>query len=234
MTLLSVKKRDDKKNVKQIRESGRIPAVIYGHKTENTLLDIDYKEFAGVLNEAGESSLVELNIEGEKEKRPVLIQEAQKDPVSDKFIHVDFFQPSLTEEVEVEVPVVIEGVSLAVKELGGTLVKNISEISVKALPQNLPQEIKVSIEALNTFDDHILVKDLVLPENVKVLLSPEEIVVSVAEPAKVEEDLAEEIKEDVEGVEKVEKEKKEGEVIEEGEPEKPTTTSEEKPKEEKK
>lgn len=216
MIFLNVKIRSgDKKDIEKIRESGRIPALVYGSKTKNVLLDVDYKEFANVLREAGESSLIELDVEGEKERRPVLINETQKDPVSDEFIHIDFFQASLTEEVEVEVPLAIEGVSLAVKELGGTLVKNISEISVKALPQKLPHEIKVSIDNLNTFEDHILVKDLVLPENVAVLLNPEEIVVSVSEPAKVEEDLAEEIKEDVEGVEKVEKDKDQEDVAEE-------------------
>jgi len=98
------------------------------------------------------------------------------------------------------------------------LVKNISEILVKALPQNLPHEIKVSIDSLENFGDHILVKDLILPGNVKVLLKPDEIIASVLEPAKVEEELAEEIKEDVEGVEKVEKEKKDEDVVEEEKP----------------
>lgn len=211
-----------------IKGSGRIPAVVYGHKVKNVLLDVDYKEFSKVLKEAGESSLIELSIEGEKEKRPVLVHELQRDPISDKFIHIDFFQASLKEEVEVEVPLVFEGVSLAVKELGGTLVKNISELKIKALPQNLPHEIKVSIDSLNTFEDRILVKNLILPKDVKVVLKPDEIVAMVAEPEKVEEELAKEITEDVEGVEKVEKEKKEEEVVEEEQPQKPAEEKEEK------
>jgi large subunit ribosomal protein L25 len=198
-----------------LKNAGKIPAVVYGHKIKNVLLEVDYKDFQRVLREAGESSLIELDIEGEKEKRPVLIHELQKDPVSDKYIHVDFFQASLTEEVEVKVPIVLEGVSLAVKDLGGTLIKNIGELDVKALPQNLPHEIRVSIDGLNTFEDHILVKDLILPKDVKVLAKPDEIVVSVAHAAKVEEDLAKEIEEKVEDVEKVEKEKKTEEVVEE-------------------
>ena len=152
--------------------------------------------------------MVELHVEGEKEKRPVLIHEIQKDPITDKFIHVDFFQASLKEAVEVKVPLVFEGVSLAVKDLGGTLVKNISEIEVKALPQNLPHEIKVFIDGLDTFENHILVKDLILPAGVKISAKPDEIVVSVAPPAKVEEELEKPIEEKVEEVEKVEKEKK--------------------------
>jgi len=198
-----------------LRGAGRIPAVVYGHKIKNVLLDIDYKEFQKVLKEAGETSLIELNIEGEKEKRLVLVHDLQKDPVTDKFIHIDFFETSAKEEVEVKVPLVFEGISAAVKDLGGTLVKHISELEVKALPQNLVHEIKVSIDGLNTFADHILVKNLVLPKDIKISVKPDEIVVSVAQPAKVEEELAKEIEEKVEDVEKIEKEKKTEEVVEE-------------------
>jgi large subunit ribosomal protein L25 len=203
-----------------LRDSDRIPAVVYGHKVKNVLLDVDYKEFQKILREAGESSLIELNIEGEKEKKPVLVHEIQKDPVTDRFIHLDFFQASLTEEVEVKVPLAFEGTSLAVKDLGGTLVKSISELEVKALAQDLPHEIKVVIDSLNTFEDRILVKDLVLPKGVKAVAKPEEIVVSVAAPEKVEEDLAKDLEEKVEDVEKVEKEKKEEVVVEEPKEEK--------------
>ena len=209
MTKLSAKIRTETgKKTYTLKNDGRIPAVVYGHKVKNVIIDVDYKEFQKVLSKAGESSLVELEIEGDKEKRPVLVHDLQKDPVSDKFIHIDFFQTSLTEEVEVKVPLVFEGTSLAIKDLGGTLVKNISELEVKALAKNLPHEIKVSIDGLNNFGDHILVRDLILPAGIKTTLKPDEIVVSVAQPAKVEEELAAEIKEEVENVEKVEKEKK--------------------------
>lgn len=210
MILLNAKIR-----VKKEKESGRVPAVVYGHKVKNILIGVDEKEFGKVFKVAGESSLIELKIEGEKEKRAVLVHELQIDPVTDKIIHADFLQISLKEEVQVKVPLVFGGVSLAVKDLGGTLVKNISELEVKALPQNLPHEIKVLIDGLDTFEKRILVRDLKLPEGVKTSLSPDEIVASVAEPEKVDEELAKEIEEKVEDVEKVEKEKKVEDVVEE-------------------
>jgi len=203
------------RKVQSLISSGKIPAVVYGPGEKNATIEIDAQEFRKVLHEAGESSLVELNIEGEKEKRLVLIHEIQKNPVEGNFIHVDFFQANLKEETEAEVPLVFEGVSLAVKELGGTLVKNMSEIEVKALPQNLPHEIKVSIETLKTFDDRILVKDLILPKDVKVTANPDEMVASVLAQENVEEELTNPIEEKVEDVEKVEKEKKEEVIIEE-------------------
>lgn len=201
------------KKTNVLKNNGRIPAVVYGHKVKNILLDVDYKDFQKALRQAGESSLIELNIEGEKKQ--VLVHDFQKDSVSNKFIHVDFFQASLTEEVQVKVPLILEGESAAVKDLGGTLVKNISELEVKALAINLPHEIKVDISSLSTFEDHILVKDIVLPKDVKVIAKPDEIAVYVAAPEKVEEELAKEIEEKVEDVEKVEKEKKTEDVVEE-------------------
>jgi len=208
-------RKDLGKKTNFLKDAGKIPAVVYGPGAKNASLEIDAIDFQKVFKQTGESSLIDLNVEGEKEKRPVLIHEIQRDHVSDKIIHIDFFQASLKEEVEVKIPLVFEGVSLAVKDLGGTLVKNFSEIEVKALPQNLPHEIKVNIEALKNLGDHIMVKDLPLSKEVTILKKPDEIIVSVTEPEKVEEELAKEIEEKVEDVEKVEKEKKEDVVIEE-------------------
>jgi len=201
------------KKTATLKNAGRIPAVIYGHKAKNLSLDVDYKEFQKVYSKAGTNSLVELDVE--KDKKTVLIHDLQKDPITDKFIHVDFFEISAKEEVEVKVPLVFEGTALAVKDLGGTLVKNISELHVKALPQNLPHEIKVFIDKLNTFEDRILIKDIVLPKDVKISIKPDEIVVSVTPPAKVEEELAKAIEEKVEDIEKVAKPKKEEGIVEE-------------------
>ena len=219
MIKLSAKLRKETgKKVNAFREAGRIPAVIYGHKVKNTLLDLDYREFQNVFKETGENSLIELNIEGDKEKRPVLVHDLQRDPISDKFIHIDFFQTSLTEEVEVEIPLVFEGTSLAVKDLGGTLVKSISELKIKSLPQNIPHQIVVSIDGLNTFEDHILVKDLPIPKDVKVMAKPDEIVVSVSAPTNIEAELETPIEEKVEDVEKVGKKEAEAEVVDDAEP----------------
>jgi large subunit ribosomal protein L25 len=115
--------------------------------------------------------------------------------------------------VQVAVPLVFQGVALAEKDLGGTLNKNMLEIEVKALPQNLPHEIVVDISALKTFEDHVLVKDLKVPANVTIVKAADEIVAAVLPPRDVEAELAAEIKEEVENVEKVEKPVKEEEVV---------------------
>ena len=148
-----------------------------------------------------------------KEKYLVLIYDLEKDGVTERVTHVDFYQPNLNKEIEAEVPIVFTGESLAVKDLAGTLVKNISAINVKALPENLPREIVVDIGKLKTFEDSILVKDLNLPEGVKTQKNPDEIVALAAPLQKVEEELEKPIEEKVEEVEQIEKEKKE-EVVE--------------------
>jgi large subunit ribosomal protein L25 len=175
-----------KKGTGVLLQTGGVPAVLYGPKIKNLNLKVDLKEFKKVYREAGESSLFTLKVEGQKDKFLVLIHDIQLDPISGEPIHVDFYQPALDEEVEATVPLVFEGEASAVKTLGGTLVKNISEIDVKALPQKLPREIKVNIEKLKTFEDVILVGDLQPPEGVKFSREAEEILVSVSPPEKEE------------------------------------------------
>lgn len=199
-----------------LRGEGKIPGILYGPETKPIALEIDTKIFNSIHKEAGESTLIELKI-GDN-SYSVLIQAIQIDPIKGNIIHVDFFQPSLKEEIEVEVSLVFIGESLAVKDLGGTLVQNFSEITVKCLPKNLPSHIDVDVSSLNTFEDSILVKDLKVPENVEIQRNMEDVVVNVSAPQKVEEELEKPIEEDVEDVEKVGEDKdigKEKEVKEE-------------------
>ena len=190
-----------------MREKGILPAVLYGPKIESQPLEIDLKEFEKVYEEAGETSLISLTLG--KENFLVLIHAIEIDTLSQKAIHVDLYQPRLDEEIEAMIPLVFEGEAAAVRDFGGTLVKNIHEIEVKALPQSLPHEIKVNIDKLKTFQDNILIKDLSLPQEVEVLKEADEVVVFVASPEKIEEELQKPIEEKVEEVEKVEEKKEE-------------------------
>ncbi len=205
MISISAKKRELKG--KKARAKDVLPGVLYGPKIKNEMISVSLKEFEKVFHKAGESSLISLELE--KKKIPVLVYDLQKDAVSGQFTHVDFYQPILTEEVQAKVPLVFIGESPAIKELAGTLVKEIQELEVKALPLDLPHEIIVDVSSLNTFEDEIRVKDLNLPKGVKTEKNPEDTIAKIVPPAKVEEELEKPIEEDVEGVEKIEKEKKE-------------------------
>ena len=212
-----------------LRKEGVLPAVLYGEKLKNLSLEIEEKEFEKVFQEAGESSLISLEIldpsgrtrvEGKSPKKvQVLIHDTAQDPITDKFLHVDFYHPSAKKEIEVEIPLVFEGTAAAVKELDGTLVREIQQVEVKGLAQNLPREIKVNIEVLKTFEDKIRIKDLDVPQDVTILRGPKEIVANVVPPREEEEEVPKEEEKPVEEEGKVEEEeekKREGKV-EEGE-----------------
>jgi len=202
------------KKVKSLRKRDVLPAVIYGPKVKAAPLEIAYKDFEKVYREAGESSLIKLEIENSKKESIVLIHEIEKDPFTEKFIHVDFYQPPMDKEITASVTLVFAGEALAVKELGGTLVRNIQELEIKALPLNLPHQISVNIDGLKTFEDNIFIKDLVLPEGVRTLRSPEEIVALVTPPEKIEEELAKPVEEKVEEVGIAQEKKREEEPAE--------------------
>lgn len=207
MFFLSSKIRKNEKS-KYLRQKGILPAVLYGNKIKNISLKINEKEFEKIYKQAGQTSLISLEVENSKNKFLVLIHAIQRDALTNKFIHIDFYQSSLDQEIEAKIPLILTGTAFAEKELGGTLIKHIQEIEVKALPENLPHQIEVEIDCLKTFDDNILIKDLKTAKQVKILKREDEIVVSVSPPEKVEEELEKPVEEKVEEVEKIEKDKK--------------------------
>ncbi len=186
---------------------GLIPAVIYGRTIQSQNLWLKAVDFLKLLKLVGESTIIELNIDGKK-GRNVIIYEVQKNPVKENIIHVDFFQVRMDEEIETEVELVYVGVAPAVKELGGVLVKNIDSVQVKCLPANLPSEIEVNVTGLKTFEDRICVKDLAIIDKVKINLEAETVIALVSAPRSEKEldDLEEKIEADVTTVESVVKE----------------------------
>ncbi|KKT76210.1 MAG: 50S ribosomal protein L25 [Parcubacteria group bacterium GW2011_GWF2_44_7] len=168
-----------------LRRAGIIPAVLYGHGKKNQNLTVDEKEFGVILKEAGETSLVALKI-GDK-KHNVLIHDLSRHPLTDKSIHIDFYEVKMDEKIKTKVPLVFIGESMAVKSEGGILVRSLQEVEVEALPQDLPREINVDISTLNTFEDKIHVSDLAVGANVKILANSEEMVASVTPPRSEEE-----------------------------------------------
>ena len=206
--------------VRALRNSGYIPAVLYGKGQETISLQVPTKEFGRVFKEAGESTLVYVNVNGHS--YPTIIHDVAKDPVKDHVIHADFYKVSLTEKIKTKVPVVFVGESPAVKDLAGIFVRNVNELEVEALPQNLPHEISIDISSLKNFGDQILVKDINLGPDVHLEAEPDSIVATVQEP-KSQEELDAELAAPTAGVEDVkiiEKEpKKEEEPAAEGEAE---------------
>ncbi len=200
------------KQNKSLRETGNIPAVLYGHNKETVPVFLNLKEFVKIFKSAGESMIVNLNIEknGKFEKNPVLIYDVDFDPVTDQPRHADLYLVNMDEKSTAKIPLVFVGESEAVKAFSGIFLKSIHEIEVEALPKDLPREINVDISVIKTFADHICVKDLVLASGVRVLGHNADDVVAAVKPPRSEEEmkaLEGEVKIDVEAV-KVEAEEK--------------------------
>jgi len=104
---------------KRIRKQGFIPAILYGHKVKNLPLLVEARDFEKIYQEVGASALIRLKIDGKE--RVVLIHDVAKDPVSDRPIHVDFYQVKMDEFIKAEVPLIFTGQSAAVKEKEGVL-----------------------------------------------------------------------------------------------------------------
>jgi large subunit ribosomal protein L25 len=161
-------------------------AVVYGSKSENILLKLNANELIKAYGQAGESSLIDLDLDG-KDSIKVLVKDIQKHPVRDSIIHVDFYKVDMSEKLSAEIPLNYVGESKAVKELGALLLKNLDSLTIECLPGDLLDEIEVDISGLESFGDMIKVGDIKLPENLKVLDNPEDSVATVVEPRKEEE-----------------------------------------------
>lgn len=176
------------RKTKALRSQGTLPANIYGKNIKSLAIQVSEKDFTKILKETGETSIINLSVEKESKKRPVLVTNLQKDPVTDFPIHVDFHQVDLKQKVTVQIPVEIKGVSPAVKEKGGVLITLLDEIKVEALPNDLPNNFTVDISTLNDFGHSITVKDLkVEKKKITLLVEEAEAIVVVQEPKKEEE-----------------------------------------------
>ncbi|HMR55436.1 MAG TPA: 50S ribosomal protein L25, partial [Candidatus Doudnabacteria bacterium] len=172
-----------------LRKAGSIPAVLYGHNVGNLNLSVNAIDFEKVLRKAGESTIIELDM-ADGAKKNVLIQEVQYHYLNSQPIHVDFFEVSMTEKLTATVPIEFIGESHAVKALGGTLVKMLTEVEVECLPADLPQHFEVDITALNDFSAMITVADI--PHDsakVEIKADTEEAVAKVQEPRDMEAEL---------------------------------------------
>ncbi len=183
---LQISKREKDTKTENLRTEGRIPAVFYGKKVPSTSISVDLADFIKVWKEAGESTVISLEQEGEDEI-DVLIYGVQTDPVSETPIHADFYAFEKGQKLEVGVSMEFVGVSPAVKDLGGTLVKVIHELQVEAEPKNLPHSIEVDISALKEFGDQIVAGDITLPEGVELKVEQDEVIALAEEPKEEEE-----------------------------------------------
>ncbi len=173
------------RQVKSLRRQGLVPAVVYGHDFKTLSIQVPMKELERVYAEAGESTVVYLNVNGQD--HPTIIHDIVRDALSDKFLHADFYKVRLDEKIHAKIQLNFIGESPAVKGLSGILVKNMSEIEVEGFPQDLPHQIDVDISDMAELRSHIQIKDLPISSKLEVKAEPEAIVALIQEPISEEE-----------------------------------------------
>lgn len=213
MLTLKAEIRESSEKTPALRREGWLLGVVYGFEMSAQPLKINLKEFQKIYQEAGENTLVSLVLgKGDQEKSYAsLIHEIQRDPVTDALIHVDFYHPSEKKRIEASIPILFEGDAPAVRNFGGTIIKEMKELEVKGLAAELPHEIKVDLGVLENIHDRILVKDLPIDSKIEVLSDPESIVATALPAESVEEELEKSVEETVGSVEEEEEEEKEEE-----------------------
>ena len=172
---------------RQLRRDGRIPAVIYGHD-EPEALSVEAREFHRAFHTVSESTLIKLKM-GDRD-RDVLIKDYSEDIRTGDILHIDFYEIERGKKLHTRIAIELEGSPIGVRE-GGVLEHTIYEVDIECLPKDLPGHLVIDVAALGT-GDSLHVRDLVLPEGVRVLNSPDQTVVSVTIPRATADEVGEE------------------------------------------
>ena len=171
---------------RRLRAAGRIPAILYGRSCESVPLSLDPRLLEKLLatSDAGLNTLIDLAVAGRSDLagKVVLVKELQRHPVRGSLLHADFYEVDLTKTIEVSVRIHVVGTAAGVALDGGILDQALRELEIECLPRAIPDQIDMDVSAL-MIGESIHVRELVLPEGVKLLSDPDLSVVSVVAPA---------------------------------------------------
>jgi len=170
-----IREKTGKVATKEVRRNGEIPAVLYGLK-DNLSFSVCPDNLKDILTAKGQNALIDLNLEGNK-KRKVILKEFQSHPLKERWVHVDFLEVDVTKTVKVSVNVHLIGKS-AGEKMGGLVNQVIKSIHVECLPVDIPQSVDLDVTAVE-LGQVLHVSDLSLPDKVKILHQPNEVILSV-------------------------------------------------------
>jgi len=177
---------------RKLRENNRIPAIFYGPETVTVKLSVDYPELESMLKQAAsENIILDLKIKSGKgaETKKAMLKELQVDPIKDTYLHVDFYEISMTQEITVPIPIHLVNTPIGVTE-GGVLQHVRRELTISCMPDDLPGPLEVDVSGLD-IGDSLHIRDIVLPESIKLEEEDHLTVAVVAAPTVREEDLEE-------------------------------------------
>ena len=171
---------------KRLRAEGRVPATVYGLGSDAVSVSVDWRELRGALTtDAGVNALINLEVDGHASELTI-VKDLQRDPIRRSVLHVDFLRVSRDVAIEVDVPIVLHGEAEAVTRDDGVVDHLLFQLTIRAKPGAIPNELSVDISAL-TINEAIRVGDLTLPPGVETEADPEEPIV-IGQPPQVEEE----------------------------------------------
>ena len=165
-------------DLKKLRNTGKVPAVVYGYGTKNTSVKVDEVEFIKVIREVGRNGVIDLGVGSKTIK--VMVSDYQFDPLKNQITHIDFLAINMTEERTVDVPVQLIGEAAGAKE-GGVVEQPLFDLQVTTTPDNIPESIEVDITDLQ-INDSYSVADIKVSGDFTIENDPEESVVTVVPP----------------------------------------------------
>src|SRR5215211_720783 len=170
--------RSGKGVARKIRAQGMIPAVLYG-SGENIPLTLQPQELLKILT-LGENTIFRLEIDGELGgDRQAIVRDLQRDPLKETLLHADLYRISMDVEITVSVPIVLQGMSRELSDIGGMINQLLHEIEIQCLPNLIPHELTIDVAHLG-IGEVLHVRDLPVPQGIQVLAASDDVVASVS------------------------------------------------------
>ena len=184
--LQSVSRTVEGKKVRKLRAEGLIPAVVFGPDTPSRIIQAPERALDKTLRQAG-SMLINLFIDQEAQPRAVLARGIQRNPITGRILHVDFYQVRMTEKVKTSIPIHFVGTPPLVGAGDALLNPQMSVLEVECLPNDLQDHVTVDVSCLIDMHDSILIGDMILPPGIAALGKPDDVVVSLQHLRAIEE-----------------------------------------------
>lgn len=169
------------KKTRFLRRQGITPTHLFGHNLKSLSLQCDTAELQRIITRAQATRLINLEIEGEKQPRSIIIREIQRAEPGGQLLHVDFYQVRKTEKITIDVPIVLVGEAPALKEKGRLLTLGVTSLSIECLPAKLPSRIEVDLSSLEELEQTIRIRDLIISPGITVITDPGQLVVKVSQ-----------------------------------------------------
>jgi large subunit ribosomal protein L25 len=165
---------------RRLRQSGKIPAVVYGGGKDTVPIQVDRKTLIDLMKTGeSENAIFLLKLADSGQERHAMIRDMQVDPLTRQVMHIDFQRIVMTEKVRIQVPVELTGTAYGVKTEGGMIDFVHREVAVECLPGDIPKHVDLDVTELRV-GQHVEARDLKLPEGVTLAEEPDRVIVALS------------------------------------------------------